>query len=316
MNTPSAQDISKPIVVAALYHFARFERYAAFRAPLLDHCEMAGIKGTLLLAAEGINGTIAGDRCAIDSVVEYIRRQPEFAAMRVKESYTAAMPFYRMKVRLKREIVAMGVPGADPLAQVGAYVAPEDWNALIAEPGVVLVDTRNDYEVALGTFEGALNPGTEAFTEFPGYVAQHLDPERTPRVAMFCTGGIRCERATAYMLHQGFKEVYHLDGGILNYLARVPESESKWHGECFVFDERVSVDHQLQRGHYDLCRGCRKPVSTADKDSPHFIEGVCCHRCHGTLSEAQRRGRTERHRQVRLAEARHDRHVGKRNPNS
>lgn len=316
MNLPIPEHESHPVVVAALYQFTDLPRFKELQPPLLDCCESAGIKGTFLLAPEGINGTIAGSRNAIDQVLEFLRAQPEFRDIAVKESRTAAMPFYRMKVRLKKEIVSMGGVDADPRQAVGIYVDPENWNALIQEPDVLLVDARNDYEVEVGTFEGAENPETATFTEFPAYLEKHADSLRHRRVAMFCTGGIRCERATAYLRNLGFDEVYHLEGGILNYLARVPEAESRWRGECFVFDERVTVDHNLEPGRYELCRGCRKPLSEEQRQLPQFIEGVCCHRCHDSLTDEQRRGRAERHRQVELATARNDQHVGKRNPTS
>ncbi|MCB1841420.1 MAG: rhodanese-related sulfurtransferase, partial [Halioglobus sp.] len=248
---------SAATVVAALYKFVRLEDYHALREPLLDVCRSAGVRGTLLLAREGINGTIAGSRQGIDAVLAYLRRDPRFADLAHKESLDSHIPFHRMKVKLKKEIVTMGVEGIDPNTRVGTYVEPRDWNALLQDPEVLLIDTRNDYECSIGTFKGAIDPGTTNFREFPQYVRSHLDPTRQRKVAMFCTGGIRCEKASAYMLEQGFAEVYHLRGGILKYLEEVPPEESVWEGECFVFDNRVSVDHQLQKGRYDQCFGCR-----------------------------------------------------------
>lgn len=291
-------------VVAALYHFASHPDFAEKRAPLLALCEAQGIKGTLLLAEEGINGTIAGSREGIDAVLAFLRADPRFAALEHKESVSAEPPFPRLKIRLKQEIVTLGVPGIDPSREVGTYVEPEDWNALIADPEVVLIDTRNDYEVALGTFEGALDPMTETFREFPEYVARHLDPAKHRKVAMFCTGGIRCEKASAFMLKQGFEQVYHLKGGILNYLERVPADDSAWRGECFVFDERVTVDHALRPGQHVLCRGCGMPVSVEQQALPSFVAGVSCEHCHDKLTEDQKARFAERQRQSELASKR------------
>ena len=244
------------IVVAALYKFVKLQDCAAMRTPLLERCDKLGITGTLLLAAEGINGTIAGSRSSIDQILEYLRRDPRLADLEHKESSAEKPPFYRMKVRLKNEIATMGVPGINPAELVGQYVKPQDWNALISDPDVLLIDTRNDYEVKVGTFKGALDPHITTFREFPEYVRNNIDPGNKPRIAMFCTGGIRCEKASAYMLEQGFTEVYHLQGGILKYLENVPEDESLWQGECFVFDQRVAVGQGLSPGHYELCYAC------------------------------------------------------------
>ena len=299
-----------PVVVAALYKFVHLDDYRDLREPLLQFCRQSGISGTLLLAEEGINGTVAGTRQGIDGLLAYLRSDARLANLSHKESLDETSPFYRMKVKLKREIVTMGVEGIDPRAAVGTYVEPKDWNALIADPTVVLVDTRNDYEVELGTFRGAINPETRSFREFPGYVEANLDPARQRKVAMFCTGGIRCEKSTAYMKQLGFEEVYHLKGGILQYLADVPREESMWQGECFVFDNRVSVDHDLQAGRYDLCHGCREPVSETDKLSPLYQQGVACPRCHHRLTEEQRRRFSERQKQVELARQRNEQHIG------
>lgn len=294
-------------VVAALYHFAHQPDYADKRVPLLRLCEDSNVRGTLLLAEEGINGTIAGPRAGIAAVLAYLRADPRFAALEHKESFSEHQPFARLKVRLRREIVTLGVPGIDPNRQVGQYVEPEDWNALLADPELVLVDTRNDYEVDIGTFEGALDPRTESFREFPDYVRQKLDPAKHKKVAMFCTGGIRCEKASAYMLAQGFESVYHLKGGILNYLERVPATQSRWRGECFVFDERVTVDHALSPGDYVLCRACGMPLSPADRELESYALGLSCRHCHERLSETQKARFGERQRQRELTQARAER---------
>ncbi len=302
------------IVVAALYKFVALPDYQDLREPLIAECAAAGIKGTLLLASEGINGTVAGSREGIDQVLNFLKKDPRLVDLSHKESFDEAMPFYRMKVKLKREIVTMGVEGIDPRQVVGTYVAPKDWNALIADPDVVVVDTRNDYEYELGSFEGALNPDTKSFREFPQYVADNMNPEKQKKVAMFCTGGIRCEKSTAYMKEQGFEEVYHLHGGILQYLEDVPQSESMWNGECYVFDNRVSVDHDLNPGSYDLCHGCREPINEVDKASDKYLEGVSCPRCFDTQSEDQRQRFQERQKQMELAKLRNQTHIGAEPP--
>ncbi len=291
------------VVVAALYRFAALDDYAKLREPLLDLCLQHEVRGSLLLAAEGINGTIAGSRAAIDAVLAWLRRDPRLADLEHKESLDAAQPFKRMKVKLKREIVTLGVDGIDPNRLVGTYVEPRDWNALIADPDVLLLDTRNDYEVEIGTFERAVNPDTETFREFPDFV-RDIDPAKQRKVAMFCTGGIRCEKASAYMLAQGFAEVYHLKGGILKYLEEVPEQQSLWRGECFVFDSRVTVDHQLRKGRFELCHGCGWPVSAEDRQSPLFEQGVACPHCADQLTDDQRARFRERQRQSELARRR------------
>lgn len=302
------------ICVAALYQFAPFPDPAALRGPLLELCEAQGIRGTLLLAREGINGTIAGSDNAIELVIAHIRALPGCSELEVKYSRAADMPFHRMKVRLKREIVTMGQPDIDPLASVGTYVAPEDWNALIAEPGTIVIDTRNDYEVGVGKFKGAVDPKTASFRDFPEWFRAErerlLGTGEAPKVAMYCTGGIRCEKATAFLKSEGVEDVFHLKGGILKYLEDVPAAESLWEGECFVFDQRVTVAHGLAPGSYDLCHACRRPVSDADKASPLYKEGVSCPACHAERSDDQREGYAERHRQERLAEKRGEAHVG------
>lgn len=302
--------MTAPIVVTALYHFVRLDDHAQYRQPLLDLMEARAIRGTLLLASEGINGTVAGSETAIAELHSWLKAQPPFAGLSHKESYCDEMPFYRTKVKLKKEIVTMGVAGIDPRHIVGTYVKPQDWNALISDPEVLLIDTRNDYEVGIGTFEGAVNPNTQTFREFPDYVERELDPKRHTKVAMFCTGGIRCEKSTAYLKEKGFAEVYHLEGGILKYLEEVPEAESKWQGECFVFDNRVTVGHGLTPGHYDQCHACRRPISAADKAHAHYEAGVSCPHCYEEVTEERRQRFIERERQVQLARARGEHHIG------
>lgn len=303
-----------PICVAALYHFARFGEPASLRGPLAALCGEQGIKGTLLLAREGINGTIAGNDAGIGAVLDHLRALPGCAGLEVKFSRAAAMPFHRMKVRLKREIVTMGQPDIDPLSAVGHYVSPRDWNALISDPATVLIDTRNDYEVAVGTFAGAIDPRTRSFREFPEWFRAHraelLGTGTLPKVAMFCTGGIRCEKSTAFLKAEGIDQVYHLQGGILKYLEEVPAEASLWQGECFVFDERVTVKHGLEPGSYGLCRACRRPVDAAGRAHPCFEEGVSCGTCHGERTDEQRVGYRERHHQAALAAARGEAHIG------
>ena len=290
------------LTVAALYHFTRFEDPAALRAPLLAVCESAGVKGTLLLAPEGINGTIAGTREGIDLVLAHIRAMPGCAGLVWKESSAAAMPFGRMKLRLKREIVTMGVPGTDPTAHVGRYVAPAEWNALISAPDVAVIDTRNDYEVAIGTFRGAVDPGTRSFRDFPAWWRDNAHRFAGKRIAMFCTGGIRCEKSTNFLLGEGVAEVFHLQGGILKYLEEVPEQDSLWDGACFVFDQRVSLTHGLAPGGHLLCHACRRPLAPEDTARPDYEEGVCCHRCVDEYSDADRARFRERQRQVARGE--------------
>lgn len=302
------------VVVAALYKFVALPDFAAMREPLLEQCLALAIKGTLLLAAEGINGTVAGSREAVDALMAYLRQDPRLRDIDYKSSYDEAQPFYRMKVKLKKEIVTMGVEGIDPRHVVGTYVKPAEWNRLISDPEVLVVDTRNGYEVELGTFKRAVNPNTGSFREFPDYVASQMDPAKHKKVAMFCTGGIRCEKSTAYLKEQGFEEVYHLDGGILQYLEDVPESDSLWQGECFVFDNRVSVTHQLEKGHYDLCHGCRLPITEADKQSVHYVEGVTCPRCYASQTPEQRARFEERQKQMELAKQRDEPHIGAQPP--
>jgi UPF0176 protein len=300
------------IVVAAIYKFVKLNDCAAMREPLLARCDALGITGTLLLATEGINGTIAGTRAGIDQILSYLRCDPRLADLEHKESTADLPPFYRMKVKLKNEIVTMGVPGIDPTEQVGQYVNPEDWNALINDPDVLLIDTRNDYEVEVGTFRGAVDPRITTFREFPEYVKKHINPQQKPRIAMFCTGGIRCEKASAYMLQQGFPEVYHLQGGILKYLENVPEEESLWQGECFVFDQRVAVGHGLAPGHYELCYGCSRPITADAKNSAKYQAGISCPNCFDSLTPEKRAAAMERQKQVTLSVRRGEAHIGRK----
>ncbi|WP_029524907.1 oxygen-dependent tRNA uridine(34) hydroxylase TrhO [Polaromonas glacialis] len=311
-------------LTAALYKFVELPDFAALQPPLLACCEAQGVKGTLLLAAEGINGTIAGTPEGVHAVLSFLRADPRLEKLEHKEAHAAQMPFHRMKVRLKKEIVTLGVPDVHPALMAGQYVKPQDWDALLADPGLVLVDTRNDYEVAIGTFQGAINPATHSFSELPAWVEKEMADGgalapvdgKKPRVAMFCTGGIRCEKSTAFMRAQGFEEVYHLEGGILKYLETMPEAKSRWQGECFVFDERVSVGHGLHPGDFTLCRSCRDPLGATDRQSPLYELGVSCAHCHARTTEAQKQGYRERQRQVELAAARHQAHIGVRQPGS
>jgi len=291
-------------VIAALYHFTRFERPEALKEPLLALCLDQGVKGTLLLAPEGVNGTIAGPRAGIDAVLAHLRALPGCDGLEWKEAQSKVPPFPRMKVRLKREIVTMGQPEVDPRARVGHYVAPEDWNALIRGPEVAVIDTRNDYEVAIGSFEGAIDPQTKSFSEFPEWWEQNKERFHNKKIAMFCTGGIRCEKSTNYLLGQGVEEVYHLKGGILKYLEEVPEEESTWQGDCFVFDARVSVGHGLREGPHELCHGCRQPILPEDRARPEFEQGVSCHQCFDRTSADDKARFRERQKQIRLAAAR------------
>ena len=298
------------VVVVALYHFVALDNPESLRRPLVDSMREHGVKGTLLLASEGINGTIAGSRAAVDALLAQLSSDPRFAELDYKESLTDEMPFYRSKVKIKKEIVTMGVANLDPTHNAGTYVEPRDWNALIEDPEITLIDTRNDYEVQIGSFDNAVNPQTHNFREFPEFVKANLDPARHKKIAMFCTGGIRCEKSTAYLKQQGYEEVYQLRGGILKYLEEVPEDNSHWHGECFVFDERVTVDHDLQRGHYNQCHACRMPITPEDQNSEHYVPGISCPHCFEQTSEEQRRGFAERQKQVELAKQRDEPHIG------
>ena len=307
--------------VAALYRFTRFDDPAAIQGPLAALCCGLGVKGTLLLAREGINGTIAGEDAAIETVLAHIRALPGCADLTPKTAWAERMPFHRMKVRLKKEIVTLGEPDLDP-TDAGTYVAPPDWNALIGDPDVVVIDTRNDYEVAVGRFEGAVDPGTASFSEFPAWFRgwrREAEAARGPdapplKVAMYCTGGIRCEKSTAFLKAEGIEQVFHLKGGILDYLEQIPAPESLWRGECFVFDERVAVGHGLSPGAHVLCRGCRMPVSPEGQASPLYVEGVSCPACHDQRTDDQKARAAERHRQALHCEALGIDHVGAKLP--
>ena len=308
----SQHKVERPdsIVVAALYKFVRLGDFEQLREPLLALMLAQDVRGTLLLANEGINGTIAGPRAGIDTVLGWLREDPRLADLEHKESFHDAHPFLRTKVKLKKEIVTMGVEGIDPNRTVGTYLSPQEWNAVISDPETLLIDTRNDYEVEVGTFKGAINPETRTFREFPEYVKETLDPARHKKVAMFCTGGIRCEKSTAYLKEQGFEEVYHLKGGILKYLEEMPKEESLWEGECFVFDERVTVDHDLNPGEFDQCHACRRPISEEEKASEKFQLGVSCPKCFDESSPEQKARFAERQKQIELARARGRQHRG------
>lgn len=297
-------------VVAALYKFASLPNYKDIQEPLKQVCEDNEVKGTLLLAEEGLNGTIAGTRESIDAVMAHVYSNSSFQGMEYKESKADVMPFHRMKVRLKNEIVTLGVPGIDPNKKVGTYVSPQEWNKIMEDPEVILIDTRNEYEVNMGTFKGGINPHTDTFREFPQFVEENLDPKKHKKVAMWCTGGIRCEKASSYMIEKGFETVYHLKGGILKYLEEISQEESKWEGECFVFDERVSIKHNLEIGEYVLCRSCRFPISDEDKLSDKYMEGISCPHCHDKKSEKHKLRAAARHKQVLLAQQRGEKHIG------
>ena len=296
-------------VVAALYKFVSLPDYVALRDALYQHMVLNKVKGTLLLAEEGINGTICGTREGIDAVRGWLDADGRFEGLSYKESFAEEPAFYRTKVKLKTEIVTMGVPGVNPQHIVGTYVKGDDWNQLISDPDTIVIDTRNDYEVAIGTFKNAVNPNTTSFREFPQWAAENLDKTKHKKVAMFCTGGIRCEKSTAYLKEQGFDEVYHLDGGILKYLEEVPEPQSLWQGECFVFDQRVAVKHGLEQGSYDQCYACRMPLSQAEMQSDKYMQGISCPHCHDQLSDEQKASFTERQKQIELAKQRGEQHI-------
>lgn len=299
-------------VVAALYQFVELPDYREIRPILLDICISNDARGTLILAEEGINGTIAGTREAIDAVRAWLNLDERFDRLEYKESllHIGSIPFYRMKVKLKKEIVTLGLPGISPKMKVGRYVQPEDWNELILDPETVVIDTRNSYECEVGTFKGAVSPEIKTFREFPNWVSQNLDPSKHKKVAMFCTGGIRCEKSTSFLLDQGFEEVYHLKGGILNYFDRVSPTDSTWEGECFVFDNRVTVNHKLEPGEFDQCHACRRPITEADKSRAVFVKGVQCHHCVDENSDKQKERFRMRQLQIELSEARGEPHIG------
>jgi UPF0176 protein len=297
-------------VVCALYKFVALENYKSIREPLLKVMKDNNICGTLLLAHEGINGTISGSRESIDLIIKWLENQPSLDSLALKESKSEDQPFKRTKVKLKKEIVTMGVEDIDPRKVVGTYIEPKDWNDLINDPGVLLVDTRNDYEYAVGTFKNAVNPNTVSFREFPEYVQKNLDSKKHKKVAMFCTGGIRCEKSTAYLKQQGFNDVYHLKGGILKYLEEIPKEKTTWQGECFVFDDRVTVDHDLNPGSYAQCNACRMPITNDEQQSEHFIQGISCPHCFDSTTPEQKQRFQEREKQIQLANARGEEHIG------
>lgn len=296
-------------LVAAFYKFVPLPAFEKLQAPVLEFCRRHDILGTILLAEEGINGTVCGLEPNMRKLLAYLSGLPEISGLEHKESWADEAPFHRIKVRLKKEIVTLGEPGVDPNKKVGEYIEPEDWNELISDPDVVVIDTRNDYEVSIGTFKGAINPETTSFREFPEWFRSKRELHNKPKIAMFCTGGIRCEKSTAFLKAEGFEDVFHLKGGILKYLETVPEEESLWDGECFVFDNRVSVGHGLRPGPYDLCHACRHPITEEDKKSPRYSPGVSCPRCHDQLSEEQVARFAERQRQIELSKQRGDKHI-------
>ena len=303
------QEQKNQTIVCSLYCFADLDNYEDLREPLLALLKRGGIKGSLLLALEGLNGTIAGSRESIDQVIKFLKKDSRFSGLQIKESKAKKVPFNRAKVKLKKEIVTMGIPNIEPQYYAGEYVPPGEWNDLISDPNVMLIDTRNEYEIEVGSFTGAINPHTTSFREFPLF-AKSLNLDKDTKVAMYCTGGIRCEKSTAYFKSLGFDHVYHLEGGILKYLEEIPETDSLWKGECFVFDDRVTVNHQLHQGQYDQCHACRSPISEEDRDSPYFSKGISCHRCYKNLTNKRRQRLEEREKQVKLAKKRGETHIG------
>jgi len=298
------------IVVAAFYKFTALPDFAQHQAPLRDIAAKAGVFGTILLAPEGVNGTIAGPQAGVDKVLTHLKTLPGCADFDWKQSCTDENPFHRMKVRLKKEIVTMGVDGIDPKKSHERYVEPHDWNTIISDPDIVLIDTRNAYEVSIGTFDGAINPELTSFRDFPAWFRNFREQNDIKKVAMFCTGGIRCEKSTAFLRSEGVDDVVHLKGGILKYLETTPKHDSLWRGECFVFDQRVSVGHDLAPGSYKMCHACRQPITADDIASPHYVRGVSCPRCHGDHSDDRKAALAERQKQVDLAHARGERHIG------
>ena len=286
--------------VATFYKFVALPDCATLQQPFKEICQAQDVKGTLLLAVEGINGTLAGTADGVEAVLDYIQADQRLSDIDIKKSTAKELPFGKLKVRLKKEIVTIGLPDVSPTQQVGTYVPAQEWNQLISDPEVIVIDTRNDYEVGMGTFERAEDPKTTTFNEFPDYAKNRLDPGKNKKIAMFCTGGIRCEKASSYLLSQGFESVYHLKGGILKYLEEVPEAESLWQGECFVFDERVAVTHGLAPGSYDMCYACGHPISEADRQSSDYEQEVSCPHCIGELTAERRSKLRDRKRQRHL----------------
>ncbi len=300
------------IVVAAFYKFAPLPGFAEHQPGLLACAEQQGVRGTILLAAEGVNGTIAGPREGLDGVLTALKALPGCADLEWKESYTDENPFLRMKVRLKKEIVTLGVGDVEAHKSHERYVEPHDWNKVISDPDTIVIDTRNDYEVGIGAFEGAIDPKTNSFRDFPSWFRKFREENQFKKVAMYCTGGIRCEKSVAFLRSEGVEDVVHLKGGILKYLETVPEEESLWRGECFVFDQRVSVGHDLAPGSYDQCFACRRPITEEDKASPHYVAGISCPHCADEYSEEKRQRFAERQKQIQLAKARGEQHIGKK----
>ena len=302
-------------LTVAFYHFVTLDKKNNIQEHVYNFCEANNIKGTILLADEGINGTISGKEKNIRDFLIFIKKESlfngVFSKLEHKESWASKNPFYRMKVRLKKEIVALGVDGVSPTKNVGKYVKPEEWNNLISDPNTIIIDTRNHYEVDIGTFKNATNPNTSTFRELPSFIEENLDPKTPKKIAMFCTGGIRCEKATSLMLGKGFKDVYHLEGGILKYLETIDKDKSLWEGECFVFDQRVAVTHGLNEGKYDQCYACRHPLSPDEMNSSHYIKGISCPYCYNKLTNEKKSSVIERQKQIELAKLRGEDHIGK-----
>ncbi len=296
--------------ICALYKFTRLDDFESIQLPLKIYLDSLSIRGTLLLAREGINGTISGSKGNLEKVLNYLQSDSRFMDLEFKYSYSNKIPFKRLKVKLKKEIVTMGLTEIDPTHSAGTYVKPKDWNELINDPDVVLIDTRNNYEYEIGSFKGAINPNTETFREFPSFTENSLEKYRNKKIAMFCTGGIRCEKSTSYLKSKGFENVFHLQGGILKYLEEIGENESLWEGECFVFDDRVAVKHNLEQGRYDQCHACRFPITKEDTMHPHYEKGASCPRCFGTKNSNQMNRYREREKQVQLAKKRGEEHIG------
>ncbi len=314
MQTNRPKFVAQKFVVCALYKFTALDHFASLRIPVQTKLQEYKIRGTILLAKEGINGAIAGTRPNIERFLSWLNQQPAMRELEVKHSVAEQLPFKRARVKLKKEIVTMGVADIDPRESVGAYVEPKDWNNMLDDADVLVVDTRNEYEIKVGRFVGrfahATNPQTTNFREFPAFAAQHLNPAKHKKIAMYCTGGIRCEKSTAFLKQQGFDQVYHLKGGILKYLEQIPQSQSKWQGECFVFDDRVTVDHQLRKGSYDQCHACRLPITDQDKQSEKYQAGVSCPACFERSTKADKARYAEREKQVKLAQSRGQDHIG------
>jgi UPF0176 protein len=303
-------------LTTAFYHFITLDNIKSLKTIIQDYCDNKSLKGTILLAHEGINGTISGKKDDILRFHKFIKNDQKFSDvfknLEYKSSWSNENPFYRMKVRLKKEIVALGIPEVSPTVNVGKYVKPEDWNDLINDPEIILIDTRNNYEVDIGTFKNAINPKTTSFRELPQYIKKNLSPKKNKKIAMFCTGGIRCEKASSYMIEEGFEEVYHLQGGILKYLEEVPKKKSLWQGECFVFDQRVAVTNELKKGQYSQCYACRHPLSSQEMKSNHYNEGISCSYCIRKTSEVKKNNLKERQKQISLAKTRGEEHIGKK----